>query len=71
MDFQGLTHVVNFDMPSTPTAYVHRAGRVGRHVGTPATVVSCVDGEGGLGTLRSWGEELGFEPLECVEQSVL
>ncbi|CAN5651694.1 DEAD/DEAH box helicase [soil metagenome] len=30
LDVDQLTHVVNFDVPSAPEAYVHRTGRVGR-----------------------------------------
>jgi ATP-dependent RNA helicase DeaD len=30
LDIEHLTHVVNFDVPSAPEAYVHRIGRVGR-----------------------------------------
>jgi len=30
LDVDQLTHVVNFDVPSAPEAYVHRIGRVGR-----------------------------------------
>ncbi len=30
LDITQLTHVVNFDVPSAPEAYVHRIGRVGR-----------------------------------------
>jgi ATP-dependent RNA helicase DeaD len=30
LDIDTLTHVVNFDVPSAPEAYVHRIGRVGR-----------------------------------------
>ena len=30
LDIQHLTHVVNFDVPSAPAAYVHRIGRTGR-----------------------------------------
>jgi ATP-dependent RNA helicase DeaD len=30
LDIETLTHVVNFDVPSAPEAYVHRIGRVGR-----------------------------------------
>jgi ATP-dependent RNA helicase DeaD len=30
LDVDHLTHVVNFDVPSAPEAYVHRIGRVGR-----------------------------------------
>jgi ATP-dependent RNA helicase DeaD len=30
LDIDKLTHVVNYDVPSSPDAYVHRIGRVGR-----------------------------------------
>ena len=30
LDVQRLTHVVNYDVPCAPDAYVHRIGRVGR-----------------------------------------
>jgi ATP-dependent RNA helicase DeaD len=30
LDIEHLTHVVNYDVPSAPDAYVHRIGRVGR-----------------------------------------
>jgi ATP-dependent RNA helicase DeaD len=30
LDIEQLTHVINYDVPSAPDAYVHRVGRVGR-----------------------------------------
>jgi ATP-dependent RNA helicase DeaD len=30
LDVEGVSHVVNFDVPSSPDAYVHRIGRTGR-----------------------------------------
>lgn len=30
LDIEQLTHVINYDVPSAPEAYVHRIGRVGR-----------------------------------------
>jgi len=30
LDIESLTHVVNYDVPSAPDAFVHRVGRVGR-----------------------------------------
>jgi ATP-dependent RNA helicase DeaD len=30
LDVERLTHVINFDLPNAPEAYVHRIGRVGR-----------------------------------------
>ena len=39
LDIPGLSHVVNLELPTDPSHYVHRAGRCGR-AGTPGTVVS-------------------------------
>jgi len=30
LDFDDITHVVNFDMPEVPESYMHRIGRTGR-----------------------------------------
>jgi ATP-dependent RNA helicase RhlE len=30
LDIEGISHVVNFEVPDTPEAYVHRVGRTGR-----------------------------------------
>ncbi len=30
IDVQGISHVINFDVPNTPEAYTHRIGRTGR-----------------------------------------
>ena len=30
IDVADVSHVINFDMPSTPEAYIHRVGRTGR-----------------------------------------
>jgi ATP-dependent RNA helicase RhlE len=42
LDIDGITHVVNFELPDTPEAYVHRVGRTGRDraAGTAVTLVS-------------------------------
>lgn len=42
LDIDGITHVVNYDLPHTPDAYVHRVGRTGRALaaGTALTLVS-------------------------------
>lgn len=39
LDIQGLTHVVNFDLPHDSKQYIHRSGRTGR-MGAKGTVVS-------------------------------
>jgi ATP-dependent RNA helicase RhlE len=42
LDIEGITHVVNFEVPDTPEAYVHRVGRTGRDrtLGTAVTLVA-------------------------------
>jgi ATP-dependent RNA helicase RhlE len=42
LDIDGITHVVNYEVPSTPEAYVHRVGRTGRDLsaGTALTLVA-------------------------------
>jgi len=34
LDIEGIAHVVNFEVPDTPEAYVHRVGRTGRSEAT-------------------------------------
>ena len=42
LDIHGITHVINFEVPSTREAYVHRVGRTGRAdaLGTAITLVA-------------------------------
>ena len=42
LDIDGIAHVVNFEVPDTPEAYVHRVGRTGRSetTGNALTLVS-------------------------------
>jgi ATP-dependent RNA helicase DeaD len=42
LDIQGVSHVVNYDLPRDPTLYFHRIGRTGRagSTGTAVTLVS-------------------------------
>ncbi|HYI61944.1 MAG TPA: DEAD/DEAH box helicase [Acidimicrobiales bacterium] len=42
LDVDQLTHVVNYDVPSAPEAYVHRIGRVGR-AGREGVAITLVD----------------------------
>ncbi|MEZ5447157.1 MAG: DEAD/DEAH box helicase [Gammaproteobacteria bacterium] len=44
IDVDGLTHVVNFDMPNSAEDYVHRIGRTGR-AGASGEAISLVSGE--------------------------
>ena len=57
LDVEGISHVVNYDIPLDPDDYVHRIGRTGR-AGASGTAVTFVTG-GELGYLRSIEHRLG------------
>ncbi len=44
LDVDGITHVINFEIPNEPETYVHRIGRTGR-AGASGTAFSLCDGE--------------------------
>ncbi|HEX8706287.1 MAG TPA: DEAD/DEAH box helicase [Myxococcaceae bacterium] len=44
IDIEGITHVINFDLPNIPESYVHRIGRTGR-AGATGTALSFCDME--------------------------
>ena len=44
LDVQGITHVINFDLPNIPESYVHRIGRTAR-AGRDGVAISFCDGE--------------------------
>ena len=41
LDIEGVTHIINLDVPEEPTHYLHRAGRCGRK-GTSGTAITLV-----------------------------
>jgi len=45
LDVSGISHVINYDMPDTTDAYIHRIGRTGRaeHTGEAYTLVTFED----------------------------
>ena len=45
LDIVGLSHVVNYDLPSEPESYVHRTGRTGRAGATGIALSFCDIGE--------------------------
>lgn len=47
IDIDGITHVVNFDLPSEPENYVHRIGRTGRAGGVGVALSFCSEAERG------------------------
>jgi ATP-dependent RNA helicase RhlE len=44
IDVDGISHVINFDLPNIPETYVHRIGRTAR-AGADGIAISLVDGE--------------------------
>ncbi|MGY3342258.1 MULTISPECIES: DEAD/DEAH box helicase [unclassified Bradyrhizobium] len=51
IDVDGITHVINYDLPNVPETYVHRIGRTAR-AGADGTAISLVAGGEELGYLR-------------------
>jgi superfamily II DNA/RNA helicase len=51
IDVDGVSHVVNFDLPNVPETYVHRIGRTAR-AGAEGIAISLVAGSDELGYLR-------------------
>jgi len=45
LDIDGITHVVNYDVPPSPDAYVHRVGRTGRALATGIALTLVSPGE--------------------------
>jgi ATP-dependent RNA helicase RhlE len=59
LDIDGITHVINFEVPDTTEAYVHRVGRTGRDraTGTALTLVAPEE----LRALRALEKSVGVE----------
>lgn len=64
LDVDGISHVINFDMPASVDDYIHRIGRTGRaeRSGSAMTLVTCDD----RGTIRDIERCLG-QPLPVRE----
>ncbi|HEY8040813.1 MAG TPA: DEAD/DEAH box helicase [Polyangiaceae bacterium] len=48
IDVDGISHVINFDLPNVPEAYVHRIGRTGRAGAVGQAITFCGPDERGL-----------------------
>jgi ATP-dependent RNA helicase RhlE len=59
LDIDGITHVVNYEVPTSPEAYVHRVGRTGRDLtaGTALTLVAPEE----LRALRALEKSVGVQ----------
>ncbi len=67
IDVDGITHVINFDMPGEPETYVHRIGRTARAGASGAAVSFCDRDE--LGDLRAI-ERLIEQTLDVAGDSI-
>ncbi|MFH1805310.1 MAG: DEAD/DEAH box helicase [Pseudomonadota bacterium] len=48
IDVDGVTHVVNYELPNVPESYVHRIGRTARAGAVGTAIAFCADDERGL-----------------------
>ena len=48
IDVEGISHVINFDLPNDPESYVHRIGRTGRAGATGIALSFCDPAERGM-----------------------
>jgi ATP-dependent RNA helicase RhlE len=58
LDIEGISHVVNYDVPRDPEAYVHRVGRTGR-AGASGTAVTFVSA-GELAAMKDIERIIGY-----------
>ena len=59
LDIDGIAHVVNFEVPDTPEAYVHRVGRTGRSDSTGSALTLVAPEE--LRALRALEKAVGIQ----------
>jgi ATP-dependent RNA helicase RhlE len=59
LDIDGIAHVVNFEVPDTPEAYVHRVGRTGRAESTGTALTLAAPEE--LRALRALEKAVGIQ----------
>ena len=58
LDIEGISHVINYDVPQDPEDYVHRIGRTGR-AGAKGDAITLMTG-GDLALVRSIEQTLGY-----------
>ena len=64
IDVDGVSHVINFDVPVEPEAYVHRIGRTGRAGATGISITLCGRDESSL--MRQIEKLIGTRPAEMA-----
>jgi superfamily II DNA/RNA helicase len=72
LDVENISHVINFDMPDTADAYIHRIGRTGRaqKTGDAFTLVTPEDDDIIKKLERIMGQPLKRETLEGFDYKV-
>ena len=60
LDIQGITHIINYDVPMEPQVYFHRIGRTAR-----------MGGEGTAFTLVSYGELSNFNSIKAMTKTAI
>jgi ATP-dependent RNA helicase DeaD len=58
LDIQGITHIINYDVPAEPPVYFHRVGRTAR-----------MGGDGTAITLVSYGEMSDFNNIKALTKT--
>ena len=69
IDVTRISHVINYDIPSTPEAYIHRIGRTGRatHTGEALTLITGDDGKMVHAINRIIGSEVEQRTLSAFD----
>jgi ATP-dependent RNA helicase RhlE len=72
IDVSQISHVVNYDIPDTPEAYIHRIGRTGRAArsGDAFTLISDEDGVMVRAIERALGQQIARRTLEDFDYQV-
>jgi ATP-dependent RNA helicase RhlE len=72
LDVESISHVINFDMPDTADAYIHRIGRTGRaeRTGDAFTLVTPDDDDMVRELEKIMGQKLPRETLEGFDYTV-
>lgn len=69
IDVDGVSHVINFDLPNVPEAYVHRIGRTARAGASGAAISLCDPAERGL--LRDIEKLIGRSLLSGADAAIV
>jgi ATP-dependent RNA helicase RhlE len=72
LDVQGISHVINYDMPATADDYIHRIGRTGRaeHTGDAFTLVTPDDNDVIRALEKIMGKPLPRQTLEGFDYDI-